>query len=369
VPVTGLTHTLMTLGTYDDGTGPNLFAGTSPEQIGAPAYLVRWNGVAWSIAGSVSLACPSCFAFVSTLAVRNDGSGSTLFVGGHFDDVGGVPAQNIASWNGSSFSPLGSGLNYASPALAVFDDGSGPALFAGCAFNSAGGVAANRIAKWDGSSWSPLGSGVGGTESWNCVYALSVFDDGTGGGPDLYVGGAFHVAGGSPSYNLAVWEGCAGPGTLFCAGAGSPTVCPCGNSGSDQHGCENSASTGGGLLSSSGSTSPDTVVLHSSGETPTAPSIFLQGDASITPVSFGDGLRCVSGVLKRLYVKPASGGVVSAPGAGDPSISARSAALGDPIAPGTTRTYQTYYRDPVAGFCAPPAGSTFNVTNGLRIVW
>jgi len=44
-------------------------------------------------------------------------------------------------------------------ALAVFDDGSGPALYAGGDFTTAGGVAANRIAKWNGSSWSQLGSG------------------------------------------------------------------------------------------------------------------------------------------------------------------------------------------------------------------
>jgi len=43
----------------------------------------------------------------------------------------------------------------------------------------------------------------------------------------------------------------------------------------------------------------------------------------------------------------------------------RSAALGDPITPGTPRFYQRYYRDPHPLFC--PGG--FNVTNGLRIDW
>ena len=28
-----------------------------------------------------------------------------------------------------------------------------------------------------------------------------------------------------------------------------------------------------------------------------------------------------------------------------------------------------YYRDPAAAHCPPPAGSTWNVTNGLRIGW
>ena len=47
----------------------------------------------------------------------------------------------------------------------------------------------------------------------------------------------------------------------------------------------------------------------------------------------------------------------------------RSAALGDPILQGEIRRYQTYYRDPVAGYCPAPQGSTFNVTNGLRVRW
>jgi hypothetical protein len=44
-------------------------------------------------------------------------------------------------------------------ALTVFDDGNGPALYAGGDFTTAGGVAANRIAKWDGSSWRPSAAG------------------------------------------------------------------------------------------------------------------------------------------------------------------------------------------------------------------
>ena len=47
----------------------------------------------------------------------------------------------------------------------------------------------------------------------------------------------------------------------------------------------------------------------------------------------------------------------------DPSITARSAALGDPIAPGDTRFYQVYYRDAAGAFCPP---ETFNATNGVR---
>jgi hypothetical protein len=62
-----------------------------------------------------------------------------------------------------------------------------------------------------------------------------------------------------------------------------------------------------------------------------AASILLQGDAESAPTSFGQGLRCVGGRTKRLFVAQAVGGIFSVPGPGQPSISARSGALGDPL--------------------------------------
>ena len=157
----------------------------------------------------------------------------------------------------------------------------------------------------------------------------------------------------------------------FCAGDGSlATPCPCANTGGLGRGCDNSASTGGAHLSASGATSPDSVVLLATHELPTALSIFLQGNALVAGgVGFGDGVRCIGGSLKRLAVRNASAGTVSYPQAGDPSISAQSAALGDPIAPGSTRWYQTYYRDPNLAFCPFPQGNSWNVTNGVEIGW
>jgi WD40-like Beta Propeller Repeat len=156
-----------------------------------------------------------------------------------------------------------------------------------------------------------------------------------------------------------------------CFGDGSGTACPCSNSGTAGHGCENSSSTGGGLLSASGTASlaADTLVLNASGEKPTALSTFLQGSVLISPVNYGDGLRCAGGTLKRLYDHTASSGAVSAPQGADLSISAQSSALGDPILLGSTRHYQVYYRDSSTTFCPRPQGDTFNVTNSVSIVW
>ena len=74
---------------------------------------------------------------------------------------------------------------------------------------------------------------------------------------------------------------------------------------------------------------------------PSSLAIFLQGDVNVSGgVGFGDGVRCVGGMIKRLDVASASGGSAAFPGPDDLSITARSAALGDPIAAGSTRWYQ-----------------------------
>jgi len=159
--------------------------------------------------------------------------------------------------------------------------------------------------------------------------------------------------------------------TAFCFGDGSTVACPCANNGLAGHGCENSATTGGAILTATGiaSLSTDTLQFTSSGELPQSLSIVLQGTTALAPLNFGDGLRCVRGTLKRLYMKNAVGGVLVAPVPGDPSVSARSAARGDALTLGSTRHYQVYYRDPDAIFCPSPSGNTYNISSGLTVVW
>ena len=113
----------------------------------------------------------------------------------------------------------------------------------------------------------------------------------------------------------------------------------------------------------------DTLRFRASGETATATSILLQGSLEVSSgAAFGQGVRCVGGTLLRLYVDTAVGGGVIVPDVGDPSVSARSAELGDPLAPGAKRFYLMYYRDPVVlGGC--PAASTFNATGTGSVTW
>lgn len=159
----------------------------------------------------------------------------------------------------------------------------------------------------------------------------------------------------------------------FCFGDGSlATQCPCGNNASAGHGCLNSDffSTGG-IAWATGASNPDTVAIAGAELRVGIACIVLQGSAAIpagTP--YGDGVRCVGGTLKRLYTKSTdANGMVVAPELGEPSITARSAAVGDPIAPGSLRHYQIWYRDAKPAFCAPPAGDAWNVSAGVTVSW
>jgi Tol biopolymer transport system component len=180
----------------------------------------------------------------------------------------------------------------------------------------------------------------------------------TNGFPDIFV--RDRVFGGSPATDLCQ------------AGVGGVITCPCSNPPSSApRGCDNSSATGGAQLASYGlaSLAADSLVFVTHGEKPSATSAVLQGNAAIANgLVFGQGVRCLGGALRRLYVQSASGGSILAPGAGDPSVSARSAALGDPIGAGTSRWYAVYYRDPlVLGGCT--ATSTFNITQTQDVAW
>ena len=187
-------------------SGGTVYAGGEFTTAGGnPANsIAQWNGTNWSPLGSGISGGYEYGPIVYALAV----SGSTVYAGGYFATAGGIKATNIAQWNGSSWSALGSGISSEDPdyyipwvsALAV----SGGTLYAGGVFTTAGGSAANNIAKWNGSSWSALGSGMSGAGSdgegpW--VEALAVS------GGTLYAGGDFTTAGGNPANYIAQWNG------------------------------------------------------------------------------------------------------------------------------------------------------------------
>jgi hypothetical protein len=357
------------LAVFDDGSGPALYVGGDFVHAGGLLVngIAKWKSGAWSALGIGLVGPYGGVGGPSAMAVFDEGAGPRLFVAGGFTSAGGVAAYGIAKWDGSSWSAVGSGTQSGAMALSAFDDGSGPALFAGGWMTLPGGSAC--LSKWDGSNWSLLAPPL----DVNPIRALVPFDDGAG--PTLFVSGVFTVSPAGDSY-LTKWgnpSGCGAPGVSICEpGASGVSACPCGNppAGSGL-GCNNSSYTGGAALTATGIArlSYDTVVFTTSGEKPTATSVLLQGDnSSGAGAVFGQGVRCVSGSLKRMYVKAATIGSIQAPQTADLRVHMRSAALGDPIAPGTHRYYGVMYRDPIVlGGC--PAASGFNITQQLDVSW
>jgi hypothetical protein len=73
-------------------------------------------------------------------------AGSDIYVGGRFTEAGSNPdANRILLWNGSSWVPLGNGLNSSVNAIAV----EGSNVYAGGYFTNAGGhPRADSIVRW-----------------------------------------------------------------------------------------------------------------------------------------------------------------------------------------------------------------------------
>jgi hypothetical protein len=189
-------------------SGPDLYVGgwfTNAAGIPAADYIARWNGSSWSALGSNGAGIGALNNIVYALVV----SGTDLYVGGNFNNAAGIPeADQVARWNGSTWSALGSNgtgvgaINGQVFALAA----SGTDLYVGGNFlNVAGNLAADYIAKWNGSSWSPLGSNGAGNGAFGAVVnAVAVA------GADVYAGGNFlNAAGIQEADHVARWDGSA----------------------------------------------------------------------------------------------------------------------------------------------------------------
>jgi hypothetical protein len=151
--------------------------------------------------------------------------------------------------------------------------------------------------------------------------------------------------------------------------------CPCSNPRAGGGlGCDNfgAGPSQSGTLDANGiaSLAGDTIVLNAHGLNNSSLTVFFTGNTQpLSGLTLGAGVRCVRGSLGRLYTAGASGGAVSRPGVGDPSVSVRSAALGSQIFAGDTRYYFNVYRDPAAAGPCGNIASTVNTTNAGSITW
>jgi trimeric autotransporter adhesin len=120
----------------------------------------------------------------------------TLYIGGVFSNP-----SNVAVWDGSgAWKDLGGGVSGGStPAVNSIALGPGGEVFVGGTFTAAGGSPALNIAVYSGGQWSPLGSGIGAPESAGITKL--VVHQGT-----LVAGGSFTLAGGLTVGYVAAWD-------------------------------------------------------------------------------------------------------------------------------------------------------------------
>jgi len=184
----GINGTVSSLAVYNG----NLYAaGTFTKAGGTVACLNigKWNGSSWSaVGGGITFGGLALGTQVNVLKVYN----SELYAGGFFSEAGAASAVgNIARWDGTKWSTLGSGMDSYVWALEEYNN----ELYVGGWFANAGGSAVSKIARWDGTTWQGVGSGVDRN-----VYSFGNWKN------NLYVGGEFANAGGVSASKIAEWS-------------------------------------------------------------------------------------------------------------------------------------------------------------------
>ena len=159
-----------------------------------PNGILKWNGSSFdTLPGSYLLGSCNIRAMI---VYKNE-----LYVGGGFS-IGSSPFSSIynfiARWNGSIWSSVGSGFNNIVCSMAVYKDN----LYVGGFMDFAGSTVVNQIAKWDGFQWSAVANGIPGSAA--NVLALEVYKD------ELYAGGEFYLTTANAAYiarwNDTVWK-------------------------------------------------------------------------------------------------------------------------------------------------------------------
>jgi len=205
--VTGEVHALA------EFRGDLIVAGELTEASGVPlGRIARWDGTSWHALGG-GLAGSGFFpGVVYALRVVDD----ELIAGGAFETADGLPAPNVARWDGTSWHAMGSGF----PLIGVLSlvDWNGRLLAGG----GCSGGDDDGLAVWNGSEWDVLPGSKLGECSWGGYGgARALFDD----DGDLLVGGGFRRVDLKLGWNLARFTG-AGIEPM-CPGYGlrSPASC------------------------------------------------------------------------------------------------------------------------------------------------
>ncbi len=207
------------------------------------------------ISGTCDIPCyqnPPCQGpTYSQSIVFDPGSGPRLILLGSFDSILGVPAHNLASFDGSTWSQFASGADGVRFLFTFTDPATGrPSLYAAGANLSIGGITAPALARLDSTGWTSVATVTNASPSsivpfappgvapsllmngilnagvavpgwsrltpygWapigqclnNEVHTLATYTP-PGGTQSLYAGGAFTIAAGQLASSFARWDG------------------------------------------------------------------------------------------------------------------------------------------------------------------
>jgi hypothetical protein len=167
--------------------------------------IVRWDGTAYH--SMVTGWNPDGVNSVWSLCSTSQFGGPKVFFGGGFDSVNGQPAANVGVWDGTTATPFVTsmtltGFNALVTQMLVFDDGQGggPQLYIAGRFADVNGVAAKMLARWNGTTWSAVGTNMGNTIVTGEIDAMIAWNGA------LYIGGS-NIRVNGALQQTAKWDG------------------------------------------------------------------------------------------------------------------------------------------------------------------
>ena len=176
------------------GDGTNLYTGGSSFYWAGQTnvnLIGRFDGTNWyplgtGISGSSVISGPIGTGIL-TIALTNN----YVYAGGYFTNAGGVPVTNIASWNGTNWSAMGSGPGGVVASLLVRSNG---VYAVGAPFYNVSYYNTPFFSRWDGSSWQGVAINFPPYTDWETsigpnlgMAALACI------GTNIFIGGYFYL--------------------------------------------------------------------------------------------------------------------------------------------------------------------------------
>jgi hypothetical protein len=189
--------------------GSTLYVGGDFEDgagIAAADYLLACDLASPSGTPRATTAVKPFSSSVKALTATSDG---TLYAGGRFSDLENIPAADSVAYlpQGGTWQAMGSGGGTCDCALDAFVRGltaNGTDVFVGTEGSNVAGIAqADHVAKWDGSEWSAVGSNTSGANGWfpagTNIYGLVSV------GSNVFATGTFQNANGDARADNIAW--------------------------------------------------------------------------------------------------------------------------------------------------------------------